>query len=87
MKFSLHGKCSPLISEIRPSSKQSARLRLTQIGLSNRNRLHDIPADLALAPVVEIRGVRVGVPGQVLYVLARHILLQRVGNVRNSRRI
>src|ERR1017187_2760346 len=50
----------------------------------HRNPLHDIPADLALAPVVEIGGARIGVPGQVLHVLARDVLLQQIGDGRDA---
>ncbi len=42
------------------------------------NPLHDIPADFALAPVIETGGTRIGVAGQMLHVLARDVLLQEI---------
>ena len=46
----------------------------------NRNPLHDIPCDLALPPVVEPCGARIGVSGQALYVFDVNALLQQVRN-------
>jgi len=47
---------------------------------SHGNPLHNIPRDLALAPVVEAGGARIGVPGQALHVFERDALLQQVGD-------
>ena len=41
------------------------------------NPLHDIPFDLALSPVVEPRGARIGVPGEALHVFERHALFEQ----------
>jgi hypothetical protein len=43
-------------------------------GRSDRDPLHDVPRDLPPSPVVDSRGPCVGVPGEVLHVLQRHVL-------------
>jgi hypothetical protein len=65
-------------SEIRPETMPSDLPRV-----SDGNPLHNIPRDLAPPPVVDSSGPRVGVAGQVLHVLQRHVLLQKVGHRRH----
>jgi hypothetical protein len=47
---------------------------------SDRDPLHDVPSDLPPPPIVDPRGPRVGVAGQVLDVFKRDVLLQEVGH-------
>ena len=64
---------------------QSPRFR--EETASDGNPLYNIPADFTLAPIIEAGRARVGVPGQVLHVLARHILIQQVGDGRDAERM
>ena len=47
---------------------------------SHGNPLHDIPADFFLPSIIEAGGAGVGMTGQVLYVFARHVLFEQVGD-------
>ncbi len=46
----------------------------------NRNPLDNITRDSPLAPIVKPRGARIGMAHQLLHVLQRHSLLEKVGN-------
>ena len=45
---------------------------------SDGDPLDDVARDAAAAPVVDLGGAGVGVPGQVLDVLQRHVLAQQI---------
>ena len=51
---------------------------------SDRYPLDNVPGDLPPSPVVEPRGPRVSMPGQVLDVLQGYVLFQEVGNRRHA---
>jgi hypothetical protein len=45
---------------------------------SNRNPLHDVPGDLLLPAIVEPRGARVGVAGQMLHLFEGYALFEQI---------
>ena len=54
--------------------------RLACFKTLDRNSLDDIPRDLAPASIVNARGGGAGMPGQVLHVFERHVLIEQIGD-------
>ena len=49
----------------------------------NRNPPDNIPRHAPAPPVLNLRGVRVGVPGEVLNSLEGHVLIEEIGHDRD----
>jgi hypothetical protein len=54
-----------------------------ECGFSNRNPLHDIPRHAPPSAIVNLRGPRVRVPGEVLNVLEGHVLIEQIRHDRD----
>ena len=62
-------------------------LPVVQTNLSHGNPLDDFAGDTPPAPVVDLRGAGVGVPGQVLDIFERHILAEQVRDHQDAERM
>ena len=54
---------------------------------SNGGPLDDVAADAPPAPAVDLRGAGMGVAGQVLDVLKRHVLVHEVRDCQDTERV